>query len=284
MTQRGLLIESGKEKYVVLGWNSSALSACKLEIYPNSKDFGSVAVGTCSNEAAFNIRNVGAGDAIIDIYLVGEDKGNFTITENGGSHTIPGGGPFGLTTKVKFCPLSEGPKKARLFIDSYGCDNVYADLYGNGGTPSPSPPSDEPEEKRWLAIGASWTDSKVLIARCPYTKTLNIAGNHNRNIFLDKWGFIWVRPESCNGDLHYYNLRGDEHGSIDCEKWGDSTNCFTLGPAIYRMDIFVPIAPRKIKVITVAKSGNFFYTDNTETYDIDVAPYDIYYDLSLIHI
>jgi len=284
MTQRGILIESGKEKYVILGWNASAPgipSTCKLEIYPSSKNFGSIAVDSCSDEAAFSIRNVGAGDAIIDIYLVGQDKANFTITENKGSHTIPGGGPYGLTAKVKFCPSSEGSKSARLFVDAYGCDDVYADLYGEGYTPEqpPQPPSEPPpEEKRWFAIGASWTDSTVLIAHCPYTKTLSVAGSSNRNVFLDKWGFIWVRPGSCDGDLHYYNLRGSEHGSIDCEKWGDSTNCFTLGPAIYRMDIFVPVASRQIKIITVAKSGNFFYIDNAETYDIDVAPYDIYYD------
>ena len=286
MTQRGILIESGKEKYVILGWNASAPgipSTCKLEIYPSSKDFGSIAVGACSDEAAFSIRNVGVGDAIIDIYLVGQDKANFTITENKGSHTIPGGGPYGLTAKVKFCPSSEGSKSARLFVDAYGCDDVYADLYGGGYTPEqpPQPPSEPPpEEKRWFAIGASWTDSKVLIAHCPYTKTLSVAGSQNRNIYLDRFGCIWVRPGSKDGELYYYDLRDvGNYGMIGVGKWSESTNCFTLGNA-YNSDmvIFSPISGRKLEITTVRRSGNTWILDDFSTYDLDIAPYDIYWD------
>ena len=279
MTSRGLLIESGKEKYVILGWNASAPAApslpisCSLEIRPSIIDFGNVSVNRCSNETSINIYNKGQDEAIVNICLKGFDINNFTITENASQHIIFPGSK--LTTKVKFCPKTEGEKFSRLFIESFGCDDVYADLYGTGISYQIAP-----EEKNWPAICGSKDRKIILVVRGSKKNTISSLGYDNNYVYLDKWGNIWTRPRTSPPPppLYYYNLRTGVSSTIDVKgDWG--WGCFTLGDVSgSKLTIFIHVPPAKIEIIRISNTGSEFSKIDDTIYNIYVTPYEMFYD------
>ena len=108
-----------------------------LEISPNSKTFGDLAVGLTSPAQAFTVTNVGSDPVTLasDAGIVGGDTSEFLQGVNtclSGKVLNPG---TSCTTLVAFAPTSNGDKASSLEVasDAPGSPNV-APLYGKGVT------------------------------------------------------------------------------------------------------------------------------------------------------
>jgi len=290
MSQKGILIESGKEKYVVLGWNLSPIyfqppSACKLEIRPKYYDFGKILNGTCSPEAIFSLENIGQDFAVVDISLIGPDSSNFTITAGGGSHIL--NQSFNISIHVRFCPESLGDKTARLYVESSGCDDTYANLFGKSISPShggrPPGPGEEPVENKWFVATRYWEGaSYILLCHCPCCKTQGVVNTHE--VYFDPWGVMWIRASSGGGELHYYDfVDGCLESWLEFYTYDLTPPSFTLGPVSgSRMYIFGPGGSHGWKIVIAEVEYNsewpYFSLIDKNVYDLEVLPPEVYYD------
>ena len=280
MMQTGILIESGNERYVILGWNATPpiISGCKLEITPDDKDFGDVPVGDCSEAAEFNLKNVGIRDAILNIYLTGSDYANFTIIDGGGSYIL--GSNQSHIIKVKFCPNSENEKNAYLLVDAKGCESVYATLKGTGSRPAGPPTQPPAVEGKWFVVADAHADG-LFFAHLPYTKFLDKPhGGQKYSVFFDKFGCVWARSDLDADSLHFYNLRTSTGGSIPVTTYGEGKPVFTLGNVYNNneMYIFSHAQERRLEILIARYSDGSWQKEASNLYGLDIAPIDIYWD------
>jgi len=123
------------------------LSICILPepniwVNPLSWNFGDIQVGLSSATHTFDVGNSGDADLHVSaVSLVGSDPGEFAITYDGATGTIP---PMGLgDVHVEFSPTSSGVKTAilRIYSDDPDTPEVDVNLRGRGVT-APTPEYD----------------------------------------------------------------------------------------------------------------------------------------------
>lgn len=112
-----------------------AASARNLSVNPDSRDFGSLSVGTSSPAQTFTITNTENGCAglrLDPIALTGADAGEFSIRNNTCSDLLGGGESCGF--EVIFSPASSGDKSATIPLNSDDPDTpaVTIQLTGKG--------------------------------------------------------------------------------------------------------------------------------------------------------
>ncbi len=125
-----------------------------ISIDPSAHDYGSVTVGTNASHV-FTISNTGSSTLIIStVSLGGADATQFTITDPGGSSSVPPAGSIYIT--VRFNPSHNGSMTASLIIYSNAAGSPHsASLIGTGKAFSTNPIS-----YNFGSVSVGDTDSK----------------------------------------------------------------------------------------------------------------------------
>ncbi len=106
-----------------------------ISLTPNSKDFGTVNLGSSSTNQTFTITNIGAGTLTINsggISIVGTDASQFVLTD-GNTYPINLLATQSATVDVNFTPTTVGAKSADLqVVDNTADGTTTAPLTGTG--------------------------------------------------------------------------------------------------------------------------------------------------------
>jgi hypothetical protein len=135
----GLTSDDPDEGTIDVSVSAIALMPPDIEVGATLHDYGEVLVGTSAAQT-FVISNLGDVDLqVTTMSLVGNQAGEFAITQGGGSFTVRPGATH--TLEVNFTPTSGGPKAATLRLISDDADEGAVDL-ALAGTATTAPEID----------------------------------------------------------------------------------------------------------------------------------------------
>jgi hypothetical protein len=122
------------------GTGAATVTPANLQIAPSTAGFGSITVGSSSNNSAFTVTNSG-GTAASGVAFANSNSSEFVVSGNTCGTTIGAGANCSLS--IRYTPSAAGTDNASLTVSYAGGSAVVLSMSGTGvtvTTPPPPPP------------------------------------------------------------------------------------------------------------------------------------------------